>query len=100
MEWRTRPASHEGQRWRGWLGRAVDLDGRSLKTKLTAGARCQRRREWRRGCAQRAWAGLRAEFQAARCTVVFPFSFFAVFALCLILHIKLCTDSKIMEIFV
>ena len=89
MEWRTRPASHEGRRWRVWLGRAVDLAGRSLKTMLTAGARCQRRREWRRGraahvWAERAWAGLRAEFRAAHDTVVFPFSFCANFALCLI----------------
>jgi len=50
--------------------------------------------------AERAWAGLRANFQAARCTVSFYFSFCAVFALCLNLCIKLCADSKIMKIFV
>ena len=55
MKWRTRPASREGRRWRGWLGRVVGSAGRSLKTKLTAGARCQRRREWRRERAQRAF---------------------------------------------
>lgn len=50
--------------------------------------------------AEREWAGLRAGFQAARCAVAFSFFFLSNFALYLILHIKLCIDSKIMKIFV
>ena len=92
------------RRWRGWLGRAVDLAGRSLKTKLTAGARCQRCREWRRGRAQCVFGpsarGLACvpNSRAAR-SIVFS-SFFTKCDVCLILCRKFDTDSKIMEIFV
>jgi len=45
-------------------------------------------------------AGLRAELQAAHHTVAFPFSFYAIFALCLILYNKSCANPKMMKLFV
>ena len=76
MKWRTRPASREGRGWRGWLGRAVDSAGRSLKAKLTAGARCQRRLSGSESARSAGWAGLRAFWLGlAQFQNVFPFSF-------------------------
>jgi len=76
MKWRTRPASREGRGWRGWLGRTVDSAGRSLKAKLTAGARCQRRLSGGEG-ARSARMGRPAGLLAGPLPVAicFPFSF-------------------------
>jgi hypothetical protein len=51
--------------------------------------------------AERAWAGLRAKFQAARrAKNLFLFPFIQIFADCLNLCNNSCVNPKIMEIFV